>query len=164
MAMSVSSLSLKGTFSGSCCLGQTSQACTHSWCIRSSKLSKAIWFLCRHCCCAACVQADITAKGESVANLADIMGTIAGILLSKWKLPMVPTFMVLSCGYLLASRKEVDSVELPYLNRARLALTSTHFLKSGGVGSGGEGEDLVRRSNRGAICSLALTGQSRTDK
>jgi hypothetical protein len=78
------------------------------------------------------VQADITAKGESVANLADILGTLAGILLSKWKLPMVPTFVVLSCGYLLASRQEVDSVELPYLNRARLALTSTHFLKTGG--------------------------------
>jgi hypothetical protein len=80
------------------------------------------------------LQADITAKGESVANLADILGTLAGIVLSKWKLPMVPTFVVLSCGYLLASRKEVDSVELPYLNRARLALTSTHFLKTGGGG------------------------------
>lgn len=44
---------------------------------------------------------------------------------------MVPTFMFLSCGYLLASRKEVDSVELPYLNRARLAYTSTHFLDTG---------------------------------
>jgi hypothetical protein len=83
-------------------------------------------------CAFACLQADITAKGESVANLADILGTLAGIMLSKWKLPMVPTFVVLSCGYLLASRKEVDSVELPYLNRARLALTSTHFLKTGG--------------------------------
>lgn len=77
--------------------------------------------------------ADITAKGESVANLADILGTLAGILLSKWKLPMVPTFVVLSCGYLLASRKEVDSVELPYLNRARLAFTSTRFLATGVV-------------------------------
>jgi hypothetical protein len=56
----------------------------------------------------------------------------AGIMLSKGKLPMVPTFVVLSCGYLLASRKEVDSVELPYLNRARLAYTATKFLGSGG--------------------------------
>jgi hypothetical protein len=32
---------------------------------------------------------------------------------------MLPTFMCLSAGYLVASRKEVDSVELPYLNRAR---------------------------------------------
>jgi hypothetical protein len=44
---------------------------------------------------------------------------------------MVPTFVALSCGYLLASRKEVDSVELPYLNRARLAYTATKFLGSG---------------------------------
>eukprot|EP00878_Enallax_costatus_P040738 GHUV01047098.1.p1 GENE.GHUV01047098.1~~GHUV01047098.1.p1 ORF type:complete len:163 (+),score=19.72 GHUV01047098.1:196-684(+) len=44
---------------------------------------------------------------------------------------MVPTFVCLSAGYLLASRKEVDSVELPYLNRARLAYTSTHFLDTG---------------------------------
>lgn len=74
-----------------------------------------------------------------MANLADILGTLGGILLSKWKLPMVPTFVVLSCGYLLASRREVDSVELPYLNRARLALTSTHFLKTGALARGGGG-------------------------
>lgn len=55
----------------------------------------------------------------------------SGILLSKWRWPMVPTFAVLSVGYLLASRKEVDSVELPYLNRARLAYTSTRFLDTG---------------------------------
>ncbi|WIA11604.1 hypothetical protein OEZ85_011709 [Tetradesmus obliquus] len=90
--------------------------------------------------------ADITAKGESVANLADILGTLAGILLSKGKLPMVPTFVVLSCGYLLASRKEVDSVELPYLNRARLAYTATKFLGSGvvpGVKEANKGEPLL---------------------
>lgn len=79
------------------------------------------------------LQADVTAKGESVANLADIAGTIAGIMLSKAKLPMLPTFIVLSAGYLIASRKEVDSVELPYLNRARLAYTSTRFLTTGVV-------------------------------
>jgi hypothetical protein len=50
-------------------------------------------------------KADITAKGESVANLADILGTLAGIALSKAKLPMVATFVVLSAGYLVASRK-----------------------------------------------------------
>eukprot|EP00879_Flechtneria_rotunda_P027668 GHRR01029648.1.p1 GENE.GHRR01029648.1~~GHRR01029648.1.p1 ORF type:complete len:303 (+),score=119.19 GHRR01029648.1:516-1424(+) len=54
-------------------------------------------------------------------------------MLSKWKLPMLPTFVCLSAGYLLASRKEVDSVELPYLNRARLAYTATKFLASGVV-------------------------------
>ena len=82
------------------------------------------------------LQADVTAKGESVANLADIMGTLAGIGLSKAKLPMFPTFCVLSCGYLIASRMEVDSVELPYLNRARLAYTATRFLSTGQVSFG----------------------------
>jgi hypothetical protein len=89
-----------------------------------------------------------------VANLADILGTLAGILLSKWKLPMVPTFVVLSCGYLLASRREVDSVELPYLNRARLALTSTHFLKTGarwGVG--------LLRAVRCVLCAVCCAVQ-----
>lgn len=40
--------------------------------------------------------ADITAKGESVANLADVFGTAFGILLAKAKLPTVPTFVALS--------------------------------------------------------------------
>jgi hypothetical protein len=42
--------------------------------------------------------ADITAKGESVANLADILGTVAGIMLSRMRLPRMPTFCVLSAG------------------------------------------------------------------
>lgn len=75
--------------------------------------------------------ADITAKGESVANLADIIGTLLGIALSKAKLPLVPTFCFLSLGYLFASRKEVDSVELPYLNRARMAYSMSSFLSHG---------------------------------
>ena len=61
--------------------------------------------------------ADVTAKGESVANLSDIFGVAAGIALSKLGLPMAATFALLSCGYLVASRKEVDSVILPYLNQ-----------------------------------------------
>lgn len=83
--------------------------------------------------------ADITAKGESVANLADLMGTAMGIALSKLSLPVIPTFMLLSAGYLYASRKEVDSVELPYLNRARLAYTARKFLETGTVPSVEEG-------------------------
>ena len=75
--------------------------------------------------------ADITAKGESVANLADIIGTLLGIALSKAKLPLVPTFCFLSLGYLVASRKEVDSVELPYLNRARMAYSMKTYLSQG---------------------------------
>ena len=38
----------------------------------------------------------MTAKGESVANLADVVGTAAGIVLDKAQLPVVPTFCVLS--------------------------------------------------------------------
>lgn len=75
--------------------------------------------------------ADVTAKGESVANLADILGTAFGIALARLNLPIVPTFGVLSVGYLLASRKEVDSVELPYLNRARLSYAARTFLHTG---------------------------------
>ena len=71
--------------------------------------------------------ADITAKGESVANLADIAGTLFGIVLSKANLPIVPTFAGLSVGYLIASRREVDSVELPYFNRARLSYSCRKF-------------------------------------
>lgn len=79
--------------------------------------------------------ADVTAKGESVANLADIVGTVFGIALARSSLPLVPTFCALSCGYLYASRKEVDSVELPYLNRARLNYTARHFMDNGEVPS-----------------------------
>lgn len=77
--------------------------------------------------------ADVTAKGESVANLADVFGTAAGILLAKGNLPLIPTFCFLSLGYLLASRKEVDSVVLPYLNRARLSYASRKFFDDGMV-------------------------------
>jgi Vitamin B6 photo-protection and homoeostasis len=77
--------------------------------------------------------ADVTAKGESVANLADVLGTICGIVLAKANLPVIPTFAVLSCGYLLASRREVDSVELPYLNRARLSYATRRYLNVGVV-------------------------------
>ncbi|GIL71507.1 hypothetical protein Vretimale_2630 [Volvox reticuliferus] len=79
--------------------------------------------------------ADITAKGESVANLADILGTVAGIALSRMRLPRMSTFFVLSVGYLLSSRKEVDSVELPYMNRARLAYSARCYLTDGRVPS-----------------------------
>lgn len=75
--------------------------------------------------------ADITAKGESVANLSDVFGTAFGILLAKAKLPTVPLFLGLSVGYLIASRKEVDSVELPYFNRARLSYATNKFFTTG---------------------------------
>lgn len=75
--------------------------------------------------------ADITAKGESVANLSDVFGTAFGILLAKAKLPTVPLFLGLSIGYLIASRKEVDSVELPYFNRARLSYATSKYFTTG---------------------------------
>ena len=42
-------------------------------------------------------------------------------------------------GYLIASRREVDSVVLPYLNRARLSYACRGFLESGGRAGGGGG-------------------------
>ncbi|EFN54059.1 hypothetical protein CHLNCDRAFT_8919, partial [Chlorella variabilis] len=77
--------------------------------------------------------ADVTAKGESVANLADVVGTAFGIALAKANLPVLPTFAALSVGYLIASRREVDSVVLPYLNRARLSYTTRAFYSTGRV-------------------------------
>lgn len=43
-------------------------------------------------------RADVTAKGESVANLADILGTVAGIMLSRSGLPLGQSFCLLSIG------------------------------------------------------------------
>lgn len=61
--------------------------------------------------------ADVTAKGESVANFADICGVAFGIALSQRKWSIATTFTFLSLGYLIASRKEVDSVVLPFMNQ-----------------------------------------------
>lgn len=75
--------------------------------------------------------ADVTAKGESVANLADVIGTVFGIAMTRINLPVVPSFLALSLGYLVASRREVDSVELPYLNRARMSYAARQMLSTG---------------------------------
>lgn len=53
---------------------------------------------------AAAAAADLPLAGESVANLADVVGTALGIALAKTNLPVVPTFTVLSLGYIIASR------------------------------------------------------------
>ncbi|KAG2430432.1 hypothetical protein HXX76_009956 [Chlamydomonas incerta] len=100
--------------------------------------------------------ADITAKGESVANLADILGTVAGIGLSRLRLPRMATFAVLSAGYLVSSRKEVDAVELPYMNRARLAYAARQYLTGGqvpGVAEANHNEPLLPwgRYNQGRL-------------
>lgn len=39
-----------------------------------------------------------------MANLADVVGTAAGIALAKLNLPVLPTFCILSLGYLYSSR------------------------------------------------------------
>lgn len=77
--------------------------------------------------------ADVTAKSESVANLADIAGTFLGIALCRLNAPLVPTFCILSAGYLYASRQEIDAVVFSYLNRARLAYSAATFLRTGTV-------------------------------
>lgn len=59
------------------------------------------------------------------------MGTAFGIALARAGLPVVPTFAALSVGYLVASRREVDSVVLPYLNRARLSYAARRFCDTG---------------------------------
>ena len=99
--------------------------------------------------------ADVTAKGESVANLADIGGTITGIMLSRTQLPMLPVFCLLSLGYLYASRKEVGSVRLPYLNRARLAFAARTYLATGVVPDpvmANANEPLLPRGPYGQVC------------
>lgn len=73
--------------------------------------------------------ADLAAKGESVANLADVVGTGVGIALARAGVPTLPAFGLLSVGYLVASRKEVDAVVLPGFNRARLALAAQDALR-----------------------------------
>lgn len=77
--------------------------------------------------------ADITAKGESVANIADIVGTFVGVIMAKYNLPLVPAFLALSAGYLFSSWQEVSTVELPYFNFARLGYCSERFFDTGQV-------------------------------
>jgi hypothetical protein len=52
---------------------------------------------------------DVTAKGECVGNIADLMGTGFSILISKRNPSLVTTFGLLSCGYLMSSYQEVES-------------------------------------------------------
>lgn len=51
-----------------------------------------------------CAALSLHPAGESVANLADVVGTAAGIALAKLNLPVLPTFCILSLGYLYSSR------------------------------------------------------------
>ncbi|RLN27820.1 uncharacterized protein C2845_PM05G37710 [Panicum miliaceum] len=76
---------------------------------------------------------DITAKGESVGNIADLLGTGLSILISKSNPSLVTSFAFLSCGYLLSSYHEVRSVVLNTLNRARFTVAVDSFIKTGYV-------------------------------
>lgn len=50
---------------------------------------------------------DVTAKGECVGNIADLLGTGLSIMISKRNPSLVTTFALLSCGYVLSSYQEV---------------------------------------------------------
>ncbi|KAL2939476.1 Protein root UVB sensitive 6 [Bienertia sinuspersici] len=82
---------------------------------------------------------DVTAKGECVGNVADLLGTGLSIMLSKRNPSLFTTFGFLSCGYILSSYQEVKSVVLSTLNRARFTVAVDSFLKTGSVPSLKEG-------------------------
>ncbi|KAG4207719.1 hypothetical protein ERO13_A03G081200v2 [Gossypium hirsutum] len=82
---------------------------------------------------------DVTAKGECVGNIADLLGTGLSILISKKNPSLVTTFSLLSCGYVFSSYREVRSVVLHTLNRARFSVAVESFLKTGQVPSLQEG-------------------------
>ncbi|TQD77078.1 hypothetical protein C1H46_037405 [Malus baccata] len=82
---------------------------------------------------------DVTAKGECVGNIADLLGTGLSILISKRNPSLITTFALLSCGYVVSSYQEVKSVVLHTLNRARFSVAVDAFLKTGRVPSLQEG-------------------------
>ncbi|XVF26384.1 hypothetical protein REPUB_Repub14bG0011200 [Reevesia pubescens] len=78
---------------------------------------------------------DVTAKGECVGNIADLLGTGLSIVISKRNPSLVTTFALLSCGYVFSSYREVKSVVLHTLNRARFSVAVDSFLKTGQIPS-----------------------------
>lgn len=50
-----------------------------------------------------------------MANLADVVGTAAGIALAKFNLPVLPTFCLLSLGYLYSSRCALVALRLAHV-------------------------------------------------
>ncbi|KAL6552286.1 Protein root UVB sensitive 6 [Orobanche hederae] len=82
---------------------------------------------------------DVTAKGECVGNIADLLGTGLSIMISKKNPSLFATFALLSCGYVMSSYKEVRSVVLRTLNRARFTVAVESFLSTGQVPSLQEG-------------------------
>eukprot|EP00898_Chlorokybus_atmophyticus_P002040 jgi/Chlat1/2837/Chrsp191S02996 len=77
---------------------------------------------------------DITAKGESVSNLADLVGTGIGICLSRrHSSALWATYGTLAAGYIFGSYREVRSVQIPTLNRSRLEVVANRYLEDGEV-------------------------------
>ncbi|CAI9101484.1 OLC1v1038818C1 [Oldenlandia corymbosa var. corymbosa] len=85
---------------------------------------------------------DVTAKGECVGNIADLLGTGLSIWIAKKNPSLVSTFALLSCGYLMSSYQEVKSVVLHTLNRARFTVAVESFLKTGRVPTLQEGNGM----------------------
>ncbi|CAI9765280.1 unnamed protein product [Fraxinus pennsylvanica] len=85
---------------------------------------------------------DVTAKGECVGNIADLLGTGLSIMIAKRNPSLVTTFALLSCGYVMSSYQEVKSVVLHTLNRARFTVAVESFLKSGRVPTLQEGNSM----------------------
>ena len=74
---------------------------------------------------------DITAKGESIGNLADIVGLGVGVIVSKFNPPLFPTFLLLSSCYVFSSVKECSCVQLPSFNHARLSVVLKQYFNEG---------------------------------
>ncbi|KAI5070350.1 hypothetical protein GOP47_0014693 [Adiantum capillus-veneris] len=87
---------------------------------------------------------DVTAKGECISNIADLLGTGLGIFISKKNPSLMVTFAVLSCGYLCCSYNEIKSVCLSTLNRARFEVAVQFFLETGRAPSLREGNQHER--------------------
>eukprot|EP00899_Mesostigma_viride_P022241 jgi/Mesvir1/3200/Mv16352-RA.3 len=78
---------------------------------------------------------EVTAKGESICNLADLLGMALGIGLSRFMkrgLPANVTFAALTGCYLYSSYHEVYNVVIPTFNEHRLRLATRAFLDEGG--------------------------------
>ncbi|KAK4745123.1 hypothetical protein SAY87_011435 [Trapa incisa] len=87
---------------------------------------------------------DVTAKGECISNIADLLGTGLSIMMSRRNPSLVKTFALLSCGYIFSSYQEVRSVVLHTMNRARFTVAVDSFLKTGQVPSLQEGNTRER--------------------
>ncbi|KAJ7564173.1 hypothetical protein O6H91_02G005800 [Diphasiastrum complanatum] len=78
---------------------------------------------------------DVTAKGECISNIADLLGTGLGIWMSKRSFNPLGIFCMLSCGYIISSYREVRVLQMPTLNRARFGVAVESFLNTGHVPS-----------------------------